>query len=129
MVSSDEIVYQDEYVLLTSGKIRVGSLFLEGRRVRFADVVRQDYPMRRNVLLVGGWFTLLFWLISLAWGGWAFFLILALVELGIGYAGFRRKYALRIGYDLGTVKALITSDRVYLQKVKQMIDRALMMDS
>lgn len=53
MVSSDEIIYQDEYVLLTSGKIRVGSLFLERRQVRFADVVRQDYPMRRNVLL--GW--------------------------------------------------------------------------
>lgn len=68
MVSSDEIIYQDEYVLLTSGKIRVGSLFLERRQVRFADVVRQDYPMRRNVLLVGGWFTLLFWLVSLGLG-------------------------------------------------------------
>lgn len=122
---TDKIIYQDEYVLLTPGKIRVGSLFLDCKQLRFADVVRQDYPALRNVLLVGGWFTLFVYLITLIWGGWLFFLFLALVEFGIGYGGFRRKYALRIGYDLGATKVLITPDREYLLKVKQMIDQTL----
>lgn len=121
----DKIIYQDEYVLLTPREIHIGSLFLNRKQMRFADVVRQDYPVLRNVLLVGGWFTLFIYLITLIWGGWSFFLILALIEIGTGYGCFQRKYALRIGYDMGTTKVLITPDREYLYKVKQMIDRTL----
>ncbi len=93
--------------------------------IRFVDVVAQDYPLVRQLLLVSAGFCLLLGLPLLAYPEYGGPLLFIGIMEGITALSVKRRYALRVGEQMGTSKVVISTDKEELERLRRQIREAL----
>lgn len=114
-------------ITILQNSIIIDEMFFRLEEIRFVDVTEQELPILRQFYGVGGWVNLFIALLFLCFEigpAAAFFFFCAFVQLILRYT-YKRRYALRIGQQLGTTKAIISTDRTEMEAVKSRILQAL----
>lgn len=113
-------------ISIRGNSLVIDEMYFRIDEIRFVDVVRQDYPLIRPILLVGTGCCALIGLPLLAAGvdfGGALLLIGA-IEAAIAFS-IKRHYALRVGEQMGTSKVVISTDREELESLRERIREAM----
>ncbi len=104
----------------------INEMYFRIDEIRFVDVVQQNYPLIRQLLLVGTAGCALIGLPLLA-ASPDFgipVLLLGAIEAVIA-CSIKRRYALRVGECMGTSKVVISTDRKELESLRQRICEAM----
>ena len=104
----------------------INEMYFRIDEIRFVDVVRQNYPLIRQLLLVSTAGCTLIGLPLLA-ASPDFgipILLLGAIEALVAFS-IKRRYALRVGEHMGTSKVVISTDRKELESLRQRIREAM----
>lgn len=113
------------HVTVHGNSLTVNEMYFRIDEIHFVDVVQQNYPLIRQLLLVSTSFCTLIGLPLLTVPALGIpILMIGAIEAAIAFS-IKRRYALRIGKQLGTSKVVISTDRDELERLRQHIRNAI----
>lgn len=115
----------DHRIAIRGNSLTIDEMYFRIDEIHFVDVTRQDYPIIRQLFMLGAGFGTLLGLPLLYFPRIGIsLLLLALIDFCIA-CSFRRRHALRIGQHMGSTKVIISTDREELERIRQRIIGAL----
>ncbi len=113
-------------VILFGNSLTIDEMYFRIDEIRFVDVVKKSYPLLRQLLILcTGCCALTALIFHDSFPDLSLFFTVCAVAQTTAVCSIRRRYALRIGQQFGTTKAIISVDRQRLEQIRLEILEAL----